>query len=484
MKRLLPNTLQGQFVLIMLAALLLSQLASFLLIESRWRYLEFDLFEPDVFARTAELAIIANRTEKDKRQEIGILASGPFFFVQFTDKPLVSEDRADSEYAEMLKSHLPEHKGAIRLRSVGEESLPSSDFFPVSGHIPSDIATPVGDIPVLPTPPIPASAGIVVMQSTEFSLGDGIEISIELDDAEWLNVFAFMDAGFEFPLDLLVALIVSALAVGGAAAWAAGRISRPLSHLALAANRFGKSVSPMHVPEEGPDDVRLAARAFNTMSDRVKQTLEEQNAVMSAVGHDLRTPITSLRIRAEMIGDPALEQKMIETLDGMERLCNAVVEAARGGASHEEPERTIDIASLIEAEVDDFIQMGCSVKADIEGSTKVTGRPQELRRALRNLLQNAAQYANGTTISLHRTPDNIEIRVDDNGPGIPEDQLANVLKPFVRLEESRNPETGGFGLGLNIAASIARRHGGELTLSNLTPRGLRASLKLPVTQSG
>jgi signal transduction histidine kinase len=213
------------------------------------------------------------------------------------------------------------------------------------------------------------------------------------------------------------------------------------------------------------------------MAARLRRMIEDQRALLSAVGHDLRTPIASLRIRTELVKDGELQTKMRGSIEEMERLTEAALAAARGGESGE-PTRPVDLPSLIEAVCDDLADTGSPVSFASLPAARVEGRASELRRALRNLIENAVRYGTRASVSMTVDAGYASIAVDDEGPGIPTDKLAHVVKPFVRLEESRSVETGGHGLGLTIARAIAERHAGELVLANRAEGGLRATLRL------
>jgi signal transduction histidine kinase len=258
-------------------------------------------------------------------------------------------------------------------------------------------------------------------------------------------------------------------------------VARPIAGLTAAAERLGRGDALFLAPEEGPQDVRAAASAFNIMAARLRRLIEDQRALLSAVGHDLRTPIASLRIRTELIKDPELQGRMLSSLSEMERLTEAALAAARGGESGE-PTRPVDLPSLIEAVCDDLADTGSPVTFATLPAARVEGRASELRRALRNLIENGVRYGACARVSMTLGGGFVEISVDDDGPGIPDDKLSDVTKPFVRLEESRSVETGGHGLGLTIARAIVERHGGDLVLSNRAEGGLRATLKLPVAK--
>jgi signal transduction histidine kinase len=235
------------------------------------------------------------------------------------------------------------------------------------------------------------------------------------------------------------------------------------------------------LPDTGPDDIRHAAKAFNEMSDRVTRTLESHRQLLSAVGHDLRTPLAAMRITAEFVQDGEVRDRLTRNLDELQSMTEAVLSAARSGPGEEK--RRVDLATLIESVCDDLIELNLPVSVSIEGLAPSNCRPNEIRRATRNLIENAVRYGGGARVSLERTDDWFIVNVDDDGPGIPANRLEEVFEPFVRLEGSRSNATGGSGLGLTLARSIAREHGGDIVLQNRIAEdqitGLRASLRLP-----
>jgi signal transduction histidine kinase len=309
-----------------------------------------------------------------------------------------------------------------------------------------------------------------------------LDISVEVEPKVWLNVSAIPPAVPSAMLPLILAGGLAAVLVALAAIWAAGRVARPIAGLTTAAERMGRGDGLVLATEEGPQDVKAAASAFNTMATRLRRLIEDQRALLSAVGHDLRTPLASLRIRTESVKDAELQSRMLNSIGEIERLTEAALAAARGGETGE-PTRPVDLPSLVEAVCDDLSDMGSPVTFGELPALRVDGRASELRRALRNLIENGVRYGVRARVSLAAAGGFAELSVDDDGPGIPEAQLGNVMKPFVRLEESRSVETGGHGLGLTIARAIAERHGGELVLKNRGEGGLRATLKLPLAQS-
>jgi signal transduction histidine kinase len=280
---------------------------------------------------------------------------------------------------------------------------------------------------------------------------------------------------------ILIAALLGTILTGAAAAWLAGRVSRPLSALAYAADEVARGRNAPRLPDSGPDDIRHAARAFNEMSDRVTRTLESHRQLLSAVGHDLRTPLAAMRITAEFVQDAEVRDRLTRNLDELHAMTEAVLSAARSGPGEEK--RRVDLAALIESVCDDLVEMNLPVIVNIDGLAPSNCRPNEIRRAARNLIENAVRYGGTARVSLERTDEFFFVNVDDDGPGIPANRLEEVFEPFVRLEESRSSTTGGSGLGLTLARAIAREHGGEIVLLNRMTEGqitgLRAQLRLP-----
>lgn len=273
-----------------------------------------------------------------------------------------------------------------------------------------------------------------------------------------------------------IAILIGVLACS--ALLLARTVTLPLGALVRAADSLGQGIRPPPLPERGPRELRRAAHAFNTMQDRLRRYLDGRTRILAAMSHDLKTPITRLRLRTENITDDAVKQgKFVKDLDEME----AMVQGALGmlqGMDSEEAIQRVDLNALIATLSEDFSEAGLPVEVQGHARAPIPVRPQALRRALSNLLQNAQHYASRAWLSLDETASQVIFQVRDNGPGIPADQLERVFEPFYRLETSRNRSTGGTGLGLSIARDIAQAHGGELTLANATEGGLVATLRL------
>ena len=258
--------------------------------------------------------------------------------------------------------------------------------------------------------------------------------------------------------------------------WVSRRISRPLAALARSAAGFAPG-NAAQVIEEGPHDIRAVIAAYNALQLRVTAMLTEKDRMLGAIGHDLRTPLAALRVRIESVEDDDDRIRMAETIDEMNRTLDDILSLARLGRPSES-ETDVDVAALVDAVVEDFRELDQPVTFEEAPRTPMRLRPTLMRRAVRNLIENAVKYGGGATVRIDAAPGRVAILVCDEGPGIPPDRLADVFDPFTRLETSRNRETGGSGLGLALARAIVRDAGGEITLANRPSGGLEATITL------
>jgi len=320
-----------------------------------------------------------------------------------------------------------------------------------------------------------------------------IAVSVRLHDGRWLNI---RTTRLEEPppwagktLQLLGLLLMVVIAGGLVIA---RRIARPMARLAEASNRLGLGQAEAHLAEEGPREIRQTIHAFNLMQERLQRHIRDRSRMLAAVSHDLRTPITALRLRAEYIDDTEIRERTLATLAEMEAILSATLAFARDEAADERA-RATDLAALVQSLVDDYADL----EADLGGAVSYQGpdrsifqcRPVALRRALSNLIDNALKYGGAARVQLLELGRDQKpgggggrgrlILIDDDGPGIPEADLERVFEPFLRLETSRSRETGGTGLGLAVARTIVHAHGGTLRLSNRPGGGLRAAVRLP-----
>ncbi len=265
--------------------------------------------------------------------------------------------------------------------------------------------------------------------------------------------------------------------------WIAVRIAtRPLSRLARAAEALGADLESPPLPEEGPVELRRAATAFNRMQARIRGLFAERTRILAAVSHDLQTPITRLRLRAELMDDAALRDKVLDDLAEMQALVEEGLAYAGSAAAPKEAESATDLDALAASFVADYADAGRPVTLAGTSGRTIATRPRTLRRLLGNLADNALKFAGSAEVAFAADGDTVVVTVSDRGPGIPEGELEEVFEPFHRVEVSRNRETGGTGLGLAIARQLAHALGASLTLHNRPDGGLEARLVLPGTR--
>ena len=281
-----------------------------------------------------------------------------------------------------------------------------------------------------------------------------------------------------WPVRLLLSLAVLLAAVTAVSLLAVRWVTRPLKTLADTAEELGKNIHRPALEERGPLEVVRAARALNTMQARLIGYISERTRVLAAMSHDLKTPITRLRLRAELLEDGALKAKVAADLDEMQSMVGGAVDFLRGAASGE-PVRPVDVTALLESLLADMQELGGEVGIEGAPLKPFPGKPQALKRCLWNLLDNAVKYGKRARVHVRDDDEQLEIRILDEGPGIPSSEIGKVFEPFYRVESSRSRETGGTGLGLSIAKGIAEDHGGRLELRNRAEGGLEARLVLP-----
>jgi signal transduction histidine kinase len=256
-------------------------------------------------------------------------------------------------------------------------------------------------------------------------------------------------------------------------------ITRPLSDLARAADSVGRDLRQPKIAERGARELRNAARAFNTMQDRLQRYLDSRSRVLAAMSHDLKTPLTRMRLQVEMLEDVTAQTRLGKQLDEMESMVHGALALFRG-LDDNEAFTPVDINEMLATLQSEFAEMSATVAVEGRATRSILGKPQALRRCLTNLIANAVKFGTQAWIVVEDGPALI-IRVRDDGPGIPDSELERVFEPFYRLESSRNRDTGGTGLGLSIARDVVQAHGGSLALANLPVRGLEATVTLPRT---
>jgi signal transduction histidine kinase len=314
--------------------------------------------------------------------------------------------------------------------------------------------------------------------------GDSHRVGIALPDGAMISARIMPDQrqrpfwGGPWMVTLLFAIISLSLL----GLWAARALTAPLSSLAKAAESFSLNGAAPPLPERGPEEIRSVAKAFNRMRERITTLIDDRTKMLAAISHDLRTPITRMRLRSEFIEDDIHRHRMLSDLDQMRSMLESVLSFLRNDRKLEAMTLT-DIASTLQLVTDQFTDMGHKVVYDGPEHAMATVRPDDLHRSVTNLVENAVRFGAVATIRLTVSPDMVTIEVEDDGPGISDARKDVMLEPFVRGDDARNmDETAGFGLGLSIARAIVLAHGGKLSLNDCQPHGLIVRIQLPVRQ--
>ena len=449
MRRLLPSSLLGQMLLLIGAALLVAQAVNLAFILNEQQKLSLARSEGPAIGRfTQAAAVVASTRPEGRPLLLGAHRVGP-----------------DADYRLVARSRIDHHglprNPAIEERlsaALGEAGVPVRAVRAASRSEPA----PRGH-----HPPGHRRHHRVVL------------LAAQLDDGLWLDARLHAPGPDPWLIHrLLLATAALFLLVFGAAWWIARRLARPLRDLTRAAEAFEGRQPAEPVVARGPSDVRRAVEAFNAMNRRTLALLDEKDRMLGAIGHDLRTPLASLRIRAENMGPEEERERLAATIEEMAATLEDILTLARTGRARE-PVRPVDLSALADALIEEYRDLGAAAAFLPSERAVLAVQPNLLRRALRNLIDNAVTHGGGASVAVEERTDEIEIRVEDEGPGIPAERLAEVLEPFRRLDSSRNRESGGAGLGLAIAAAVAQAHGGRLALANRPAGGLRAALILP-----
>jgi signal transduction histidine kinase len=441
--RLWPQTLGMQLIAVTAVAVALSNIAVASWFEfGNQQQTESALIDRVLDRAASTAALLAVIPPNARENAVQTLSSGVWSFSLHTGKYV--GDPMDAN----------ERKLEVRLRAL----LP-----PATSKLPAFVDIRDPERPTSRNPP--------------HEIGQILQFTVPVDENTQVIAKFYRPAASPWPIEVLVAAFVAIVVASFAAAYFARRVTRPLSDLARAASVVADGGRAPRLNETGPQDVRNAAIAFNAMTDEVARTLASQRQLLSAVGHDLRTPITAMRISLEFVEDPELRDRLQVNLNELQDLTEAVLSAARGTGG--EVKRNVDLAALVESLCADLDEMGEPVSWTSHSTAPLACRPNEIRRAVRNLVQNAVSYGGTAKVEISQEGNDYEILVEDEGPGIPEADQHRVFEPFVRLESSRNEDTGGAGLGLTLVKAIAEGHGGAVTLENRAEGGLRARLRLP-----
>ncbi|PQO22900.1 two-component sensor histidine kinase [Rhodobacteraceae bacterium WD3A24] len=464
MTRLRPDSLRGQLVVVILAALIVAQgVSAWLFVDERSLAVRAAL-GMEAAGRAANIARLLEEAPETLHGSILRAADSPLVRFTLADRPAVDhaghgDNGAVVARIRALLEARPERGIRVELHRI-ENALP-----PIPGLGP--------DMERMHRAMMRERMAAIEMQ-----------LSIELEGGQWLNIGTrFREPPLQWPWAGAASFGLSAALLLLTALWfLLTRLTGPLRHLANAADRLGRGEHVEELAVAGPRELRDLTHAFNRMQERLTRFVAERTRLLAALGHDLRSPLTAMRVRAELVEDDETRERLGAIIEEMQEMVEATLSFARGMATSE-PSETVDLRELLRDLVDERMDPGGAVVLETGGlaaeGASARVRPNALRRALRNVIDNALRYGGRARVSLDASDDALTITVADDGPGIPQDSLERVFDPFLRLETSRSRETGGIGLGLSIARTIVQAHGGDIRLANRAEGGLAATITLP-----
>lgn len=458
----LPDSIAGRSMLVLLVGLTISHLLSTAVYSTDRQTAVLEANEQQFADRVASVARLLEQATAEQREALVHALNSPILTVSWTSDPAFPHDHEESDELNAVRAALAPHFGTLNKERIHVIQRSAGELF--SDH---------------------ASAGEIFSWNSLIRLfhsipeNQTIQVSLRLSDGSWSNfgLTIVRSASFWSHRSILSTLIM-AIGVALFSALATRWIGRPLAAFARAADRLGRDVNASPLPPGGPREVRAAVDAFNDMQGRIRRFVEDRTRMLAAISHDLRSPITRLRLRTEMLPEGDARAKMLADLDEMQAMVSSTLEFARGEAN-DEPVQTIDLAATLEAICDNTSDMGLAADYHWTGRLVCSCRPHALKRALANLVENGARYGNAVHVQATHQGQDIRILIEDEGPGIPEDHQEKVFTPFFRLEQSRNRKTGGIGLGMTVARTIIRSHGGDITLRNKPEGGLSVEVVLP-----
>ncbi len=446
--RLWPRSLAARTAVVLLAGLAFVQIAG-LTIHA------FDRIELQRFAQTRDIAGRAMNL--------------------YRSVALAAPEQRDAVVAELNQRDIMRSGTVVRLDGLP----PGTDLPPTPQPLQRELRV---SLQLIPMPQLQRPREVVIRGNAE--LGQ-VVMGMRLPDGRWVDItLPLPPVRLWHSANFLSAFLLMTLAAALLTLWAVRRLTAPVATLAAAAEALGRDVNAPPLPETGPLEVAQAAAAFNLMAARIRRFVQDRTFMLTAIGHDLRTPITRLKLRAEFMDDEEQRRKMLLDLDELESMVAATLAFGRD-VTTDEPVSPVDLTELARTVLDETAD-ACPEMADrlaYEGPDHLTvrARPKSLKRALTNLVANAVKYGGNARIILSPpVAGSVTLLVEDDGPGVPPGELERVFQPFHRIETSRNRETGGTGLGLPIARNILRAHGGDVVLSNRPSGGIRAAVSLPV----
>ena len=461
---MLPRSLFGRLVLVLLGGLLAAGLVTMYINVSERDRLLYRAGGMQAVQRIADVSRLLDSVAPGERRRIVALFDAPPLVVSLGRPPLRADAHdPDGDFRLAMVTSMLRYTLGDRVRAV----------------VPSPAARGVAPPP--PPPDMPMMQGMGGMPGMGPVTGHAadFEVQVALKDGTLVTFDTSLSpADASIPRRVVTTLAVLLFTVVALSLVAVRWVTRPLSTLAGAAESLGEDINRPPLAERGPTEVRRAAKAFNTMQSRLARFINDRTRVLAAMSHDLKTPLTRIRLRAELLDDAEVRGKFLKDVEEMQSMITQALDFMRDAAS-KEPSQPLDVMALLESMQDDYRDAGRPFEVRGTAKDSYSARPLALRRCLANLIDNAIRYGRTPSVEVQERPGELAIRVLDEGPGMPEADLERAFEPFFRVEASRSRDTGGTGLGLGIARNIARAHGGDITLANRPEGGLEATLALP-----
>jgi signal transduction histidine kinase len=469
--RLWPRRAGGQLALLLILVLLVAQIITIVILAGERQGALRSASLEHVLQRVADGYTLADTTDPERQERILRALSSPTLRLSIDPAPYLTEDRASGMTRRLAEElDLPVEQVRTAMEADEDDCLPDRDE-----HRDRERHDDEDD----------EHHEYEEHRDEDYHRDDRHEcppvlgVSLALSSGQWFNARARPPAPSWLWLKAtLTSVGITAVLLTLTLLLAVRQILRPMNELSLAAHAFGRG-EKVRIPEKGPEDVREVTRAFNQMQEQVGRAQEDRARLLAALAHDLRTPITSMRLRVEMLPEGEDRDRLLDSLREMQHLAEATLDFIRGTTT--EQHRRYDLATLLDSLCGDLQEMGLAVHCQDSPRCVLQGQPEAVKRALRNLIENAVNYGEQAEVTLATTDTEAVVTIVDQGPGIPEAERERVFEPFYRLEQSRNRETGGAGLGLAIARTLIRGMGGEIRLGpGPDGQGLKVSVTLPL----
>ncbi|MBX5010412.1 HAMP domain-containing protein [Rhizobium lentis] len=473
MIRTWTRSLAAQVIGLILTALLVAQAMTFVISWNEHSKALDSAAKSEFFSRARTLTRLVNEAAPPFRQQVLTASETGDSRFWITEREAANAPAWRLEAVKQFARPLENYVDLVRVFEGGEAvaQIPNAKKVASSNHG-EDWRAPFQELWALPQP----------VKYTYFDGARGYGMVVKLDDGRYLNLAFYMKKGSWWTSTSLRSLVLTALVLAVIGVLIGSRIARPLKSLAIAAEALGRGENLPPLEEKGPEEIRRTAAAFNQMQARLHRFIDDRTKMLAAIGHDLRTPLTSLRLRTEFVKDEQIQRKMQATIEELQSMTEAAIAFARGESTEEET-RPIQLEALVGSICDDQEDLGNPVTFVRAAKITYRCRPDGLRRAVRNIVENAVRYGGEAKVTILQTKATVDIVVEDRGPGIPEEMREKVFAPFFRLEASRNKQTGGIGLGLAIARAVARQHGGDIVFISKNI-GMRTIITLPRHDNG